>query len=411
MILVAIALCWTFSALSVAGAAYWAIVAWRVRRDGKNRPSLTEGLTGDLDHWPAVTVIIPAHNEERHAPDLLRSLLAQEYAGSIDVIFVLDRCTDGTHAALEHVCTERPTHNGRISVQLVDNQHCPPDWAGKCNAAHQGAQRAKGEVLLFTDADTTFEPGVIRASVKLLHDRQLALLSVLSTVSVRHLFEAVVQPVAALQLMKIYPIGRVNDERRPMPFANGQFMMFRREAYDQVGGHGAVKDALLEDLAFARQVVRVWKRKAGLFMSSGLVHVQMYETYPQFREGWRRIFIEAYHRNPRRLRRSGLECMLLGTGVAIASLGSIGAGCFAWSLGDHPLAAAGFACGALAFVVQQLTLRRIFELVGVPRVAALGYPYASLAVARIQWRGAKDLRRGAPVQWGGRSYVLEPTDQ
>ncbi len=411
MIVLAIALCWTFGALSVAGCVYWAIVAWRVRRDGFNRPSLTEGLAGAPDRSPTVSVIIPAHNEELHAPDLLRSLLAQEYAGRIEVIFVLDRCTDGTLAALERVCRAQQTNDGRITVQLVDNQHCPQDWAGKCNAANEGAQRARGEILLFTDADTTFEPGVIRASVKLLRDRNLSLLSVLSTVSVRHLFEAVVQPVAALQLMKIYPIGRVNDEKRPMPFANGQFMMFSREGYEEAGGHTAVKDALLEDLAFARQVVRVCKRRAGLFTSDGLVHVKMYETYPQFREGWRRIFIESLHRNPRRLRRAGLECMLLGTGVAIAAVVSISAATLAWSLDDRALAFAGWSCGALALIVQQLTLRRIFELVGVPRIAALAYPYASLAVARILWRGAKDLQRRAPVQWGGRSYVLEPQNR
>ncbi|MSR69936.1 MAG: DUF2065 family protein [Phycisphaerales bacterium] len=410
MIGLAIALCWFFGALCVAGTVYWSIVAWRVRRDGNNRPSLTEGLTGSLDHWPAVSVIIPAHNEVAHAPDLLRSLLAQDYAGAIEIIFVLDRCTDGTLAALEQVASMRAAVDARLTVQFIDNRACPQDWAGKCNAAHQGAVRATGDILLFTDADTTFEPGVIRASVKLLILRKLSLLSVLSTVSVRHAFEAIVQPVAALQLMKIYPIARVNAQINPMPFANGQFMMFSREAYDHVGGHAAVKDALLEDLAFARLIVHACKRKAGLFLSDGLVRVQMYETYAQFREGWRRIFIEACHRNPRRLRRYGLECMLLGTGVAIAAVASLAGGALAWSLDDRPLAIAGVACGVVVLVVAQLTLRRIFELVGVPPVAALAYPYASLAIARIMWRGAKDLRRGAPVRWGGRAYVLEPTD-
>ncbi len=408
---IALALVWCFGSLSVVGGVYWTIVAWRVRRDGKNRPSLTEGLTGSLAHWPAVSVIIPAHNEEGHAPDLLRSLLAQDYLGELEVIFVLDRCTDGTLVALERVRADHAAGVRAIKVSLIENTHCPDEWAGKCNAAHQGALVATGEILLFTDADTTFEPGVIRASVKLLHDRGLALLSVLSTVSVRHFFEAVAQPVAALQLMKLYPIARVNDIENPMPFANGQFMMFSREAYEAIGGHAAVKDALLEDLAFAKQIVRIIKRKAGLFLSDGLVHVQMYETYAQFREGWRRIFIEACHRNPRRMRRYGLECMGLGTGVAGVALASIVGGAAALSLDDRPLALVGFTLGALALIIQQLTLMRIYQLVGVPRIATLAYPFASLAVARILWRGAKDLRRSAPVRWGGREYRLEPTER
>ncbi len=404
-----IALVWTFGALAAVGGIYWAIVAWRVRRDGANRPSLTEGLTGSLAQWPSVSVVVPAHNEEGHAPWLLRTLMTQEYSGRLEVIFVADRCTDGTLAALERVKHECAGAGSRVTVMLIDNHECPADWAGKCNAAHQGALRATGERLLFTDADATFESGAVRAAVKLMGDRQLELLSVLSTVSVRHLFEAVVQPVAALHLMKLYPIARVNDPVDPMPFANGQFMLFTREAYESIGGHHSVKDALLEDIAFARRVVRVRKGRAGLFLSGGLVRVQMYETYAQFREGWRRIFIEACHRNPRRLRRYGVECMLLGSGLFAAAIISSLAGVAGWAHGNAGLAVGGIGCGLAALLVQQLTLWRIFELVGVPRAAALAYPYASFAVARIHWRAAKDLRLGKPVVWGGRSYVLETT--
>lgn len=401
---------WIVAALSVLGAIYWAIVGWRVRRDGANRPSLREGLAGSLDRWPAVSVIVPAHNEESHAPDLLKSLLAQDYAGDLEVIFVLDRCTDESHVILARVIAADAAANVRpCHVRLIDNTHCPDDWAGKCFAAHQGAQQAQGEILLFTDADTTFDPALVRASVRLLVDRKLALLSALSAVSVRHGFEAIVQPAAALQLMKQYPISRVNDPDEPRPFANGQFMMFTRESYDALGGHGAVKDALLEDLAFARRMVTVLKRKAGLFIADGLLRVRMYESYEQFCEGWKRIFIEASHRNPTRLVRYGWECLLVGAGVSAIGVLAVILGFLGWVMGDLPLGIAGILTGSIALLIQQLVLRRIFQLVGVPRIAAIAYPFAALAVARIQWRGAHDLRSGQPVRWGGRSYVLQPT--
>lgn len=405
---VLIVIVWVFSGLSIAGAAYWVLVRWRVHRDGRNRPSLREGLTVTMPSWPSVSIIIPAHNEEAHAPDLLRTLLAQIYGGSIEIIFVLDRCTDGTRAALEKELALSGGGASRPLVRLIDNQDCPDDWAGKCNAANRGSAIATSELLLFTDADTTFDPALVRASVALLLQRDLSLLSALPKVSVRSNFEAVVQPVAIMQLLKIYPISRVNDEEKPRAFANGQFMLFTREAYDAAGGHTAVKDDLLEDIAFARRIVQFLGRKAGIFVADELLHVRMYESYAQFREGWRRIFIEACNRNPSRLFRYGLECVVVGAGVMFIALATIATGIAGLALGDQPLGIAGVTCGFVALVCQQITLRHIFQLVGVPQVAALAYAYGSFAVTRIQWRAARDLRAGKPVRWGGRQYVLKP---
>ena len=400
---------WILSGLSLGGAAYWSLFAWRVHRDGRNRPSLREGLEGTLAHWPSVSVIIPAHNEESHAPDLLRSLLAQSYGGSFEIIFVLDRCTDGTRAALERELAQFWGDPARTpTVRLINNAECPDDWAGKCNAAHRGSALATSTLLLFTDADTTFDPSLIRASVTLLCQRELSLLSVLPAVSIRHNFEAVVQPVAAMQLMKLFPISRANDLERPRPFANGQFMLFTREAYDAVGGHSAVKDDLLEDLAFAKAIVHGQGRRAGVFIADELLRVRMYETYSQFREGWRRIFIEACHRDPPKLVRYGIECATVGAGVAMIALATIAMGILAMILRDFPLGIAGVACGIVALACQQVTLRHAFGLIGAPKIAALAYAYGSIAVARIQWRAARDLRMNKSVRWGGRQYVLKP---
>ncbi len=400
---------WILSAISIGGAGYWALFRWRVHRDGRNRPGLREGLPTQLQEWPSVSIVIPAHNEETHAPDLLRSLLAQSYAGSIEIIFVLDRCTDRTREALEQeAARSAPSALGRPVLRLVDNTECPDDWAGKCNAAHRGSALATGDVLLFTDADTTFDPSLVRAAVALLVTRDLSLLSALPAVSIRHNFESVVQPVAAMQLMKLYPIARANDHEHPRPFANGQFMLFTREGYAAVGGHVAVKDDLLEDLAFARAIVQHAKRRAGLFLADDLLRVRMYETYSQFREGWCRIFIEASRRDPAKLIRYGLECALVGAGVAVTAVASVVMGVITTARGDIPLGLAGISAGLLALVAQQWTLWRIFDLIGVPRVAALAYAYGSIEVARIQWRAARYLHMRKSVRWGGRQYILEP---
>ncbi|NDC52379.1 MAG: glycosyltransferase [Actinobacteria bacterium] len=81
------------------------------------------------------------------------------------MIFVLDRCTDGTLAELRAIDDPR--------LVIIENGSCPEDWAGKCNAARIGAARARGELLLFTDADTWFDPRLVRATVALLRGRLL----------------------------------------------------------------------------------------------------------------------------------------------------------------------------------------------------------------------------------------------
>ncbi len=400
---------WILAALSLAGGAYWAVVRYRVERDGRNRPGLAEGESLTLPAWPSVSVIIPAHNEEEHAPDLLRTLDSQDYPGELEIIFVLDRCTDATRSALERERARSAASGLRLpTLTIIDNHSCPEDWAGKCNAARLGAAAGKGEILLFTDADTHFAPSLVRCAVALAKTRSLALLSALPEVSVRHAFEAAVQPVAAVQLMKLYPISRVNAEDEPRPFANGQFMLFTRESYDALGGHAAVKDDLLEDLAFARRMVHVLKRRAGLFVADGLLGVRMYESFAQFREGWRRILIEACHRNPSRMSRYAVENATVGAVIPLIALATLVAAACALQANDTPLAIGGFTAGAIALLLQLTTAARIYSLMGIPKRWAPTYPFGAIIVARILWKGSRDLRERRAVRWGGRQYILAP---
>src|SRR5204862_6144625 len=94
------------------------------------------------------------------------------------------------------------------------------------------------------DADTSFTPGCVAASLALMRERKLDLLSLLSTLSFDTWFERIVQPAATLELMRQYPLTLANAAMDRRPFANGQFMLFTREAYEDVGGHEAVKSSL-----------------------------------------------------------------------------------------------------------------------------------------------------------------------
>ena len=183
----------------------------------------------------------------------------------------------------------------------------------------RGAQDA--DYLLFADADTVFEPGCIAASLALVRQRKLDLLSLISTLTHDTWFERVVQTAAALELMRQYPLLRANGLKDRRAFANGQFMLFTRAAYDAIGGHAAVKGALLEDLALARLIVDDRRRNAGVFLAAGLLHCRMYAGWAQFRRGWKRIYTEAADRKASRLSLSAVRVHFLGVVLPLWTLG------------------------------------------------------------------------------------------
>jgi len=392
---------WFLLIAAGAGLGWWLLVAIRVLRDLPSIPRAPQGLDLPMpDPAPLVSVVIPAHNEEAHAARAARSILASEWP-RLELVVVLDRCTDGTRATLE------PIAAADSRLRIIDNHDCPEGWAGKCNAARVGARHAGGELLLFTDADVEFHPQLVRATVAMLRHRGLSLLSLLATPRVRHWFEAVVQPVAALMLMRMYPIPRVNDPDKPRAFANGQFLLFERSMYERLGGHAIVREDLLEDIAFARRV-REFGGRGGLCTAEHLLSVEMYETMGEFHRGWKRIYLEAAERRPARLRALAMEWFMGGVAMPAFAIAALLAG-FAWGGGGlEPLASVTAWLGAASLFVFVCVSAWLHRMCHAPAAAAVFHPLGAWLVSHCMLEAAVDLDRRRPVRWGGREYVLEP---
>jgi GT2 family glycosyltransferase len=393
---------------SVTECVLWMVLAIRAVREWRCALFIADALRLPAIQLPMLTVVIPAHNEELMAPNCARSVLASDYP-ALELIFVLDRCTDGTRAALE------PIAAADSRLRIVENSSCPADWAGKCNAARVGADNARGELILFTDADTHFDPRLLRASVQLLRSRALSMLSLFSAPTHNHWFEMVVQPVTSLMLLKLFPMKRANAATGRRPFANGQFMLFERAAYQALGGHAAVKDDLLEDLAFARRMKRA-KMEQGVAVSDGMLVVSMYDSWKAFQTGWKRIYIESCRRNPARMRKEALQLLVIVVAIPVIRTASVILAAIAL-LDGHPMDAGtrAFAVGALAVgiaapIIRLSALAWIHRTASFPVWSALCFPGAAIAVARIFFDGARDLNARTPVRWGGREYLLEPTN-
>ncbi len=387
---------------AVAGLFYWSAVLFHISRTMLVIPTAERGVTLDAGDEP-VCVIIPAHNEERSIAGLASSLIEQDYP-ALRIVFCLDRCTDGTRAEIERVVGDDPR------VEILEIDHCPDGWAGKVHALSSAVQQSRSagdaSILLFADADTTFDPRCVRATVALLRHRGLSMLSLLSTLHTDRWFERVVQPAAGFELLRQYPIWRANAKSHGRAFANGQFIMIRREAYHLLGGHESVREALLEDLALARRAAKADLR-VGVFLASGMLRCRMYPDWPAFERGWKRIYTEAANRRPARLRTSARRVRLSAIGAPLFALAAVAiGGWFWWSDGDT-LAVMACLAGAGALLTCKIGVMLAYLISGTPIWSAAAYPVGAWMVGSILRQAASDLDKGVPTQWGGRTYTRE----
>ena len=223
---------------------------------------------------PEVSIIIPARNEEASLASCLESLIGQTRV-AFEIIVVNDHSSDRTSAIA----------NSFPNVKVMDAPTLPPGWTGKNNAMIAGAAEARGEWLLFTDADTVHLPGSLARALNEAKAGQAALLSYSPEQVASGFWEKAVMPVIFAELAAHYRPSEVSDPNSPAAAANGQYILIRREAYDAGGGHAAVADKILEDVELARAVKRSGHKI--LFRFGGdAVRTRMYRNFSQLREGW-----------------------------------------------------------------------------------------------------------------------------
>jgi glycosyltransferase involved in cell wall biosynthesis len=391
---------------SLVGLTYWSVVLYHIARTARSIPTARGGLALTLPTpAPRVCVVIPAHNEERNIVTVAQTLLAQDYpADRLGAVFALDRCTDATEPALRAVVE----HDPRMVVHRVET--CPPDWAGKVNALWQAVTTEpacqSADYLLFVDADTALDPACVRSTVAIAHARSLGMLTLLSTLTDDTWFERRVQPAAAFELVRQYPLDRAargDDSRRA--FANGQFILFSRAAYDAIGGHHSVRGQIFEDVKIAQQVAQK-NIPAGVLLADTMLRCRMYSDYEAFSRGWRRIYSEAANRKPWRLRRSARRLRCTSTLFPLA-----GAVTFVLSLGAlaltplHALTTTALGISLGALVAYWLAVLAIYRMGNTPTRLMAWYPLGAWAVGGILRHAARDLETEEPIRWGGREYA------
>ncbi len=223
---------------------------------------------------PAVSVIVPARNEEASLADCLYSLVTQTGI-DFEVLVVDDHSTDRTR----EIASSFP------QVRVIDAPPLPTDWTGKNNAVAAGARAARGRWLLFTDADTVHLPGSLPRALQEARENAADLLSYSPEQVAVTFWEIAILPVVFAELARQYPPAKVSDPASPIAAANGQYILIKREPYDAVGGHVAIAREILEDVALAR-TVKNSGRKIRFRYAADAVRTRMYRNLSQLREGW-----------------------------------------------------------------------------------------------------------------------------
>jgi glycosyltransferase involved in cell wall biosynthesis len=221
-----------------------------------------------------VSIIIPARNEEANLGLCLESLIAQTGL-RFEIIVVDDASTDRT----------REVAQSFTGVQVISPGPPPENWTGKNNALITGAKEARAPWLLFTDADTVHRRRSLARALAEAKKEQADLLSYSPKQIVVTFAERAVMPIIFAELAAQYPPHQVRNQNSNIVAANGQYILVRRAAYDTVGGHAAVANEILDDVALAR-LFRNAGRRVYFRYAADAVRTRMYRNWTQLREGW-----------------------------------------------------------------------------------------------------------------------------
>ena len=230
------------------------------------------------ENAPLISVCVPARNEARNIRRCVDALLAQDYP-NFEVIVLDDRSTDGTAKMLDEL-----SHvDDRLKV--INGVELPLGWAGKPHALLQASGVARGEWLCFVDADTFPAPNTLSAVYAKATETEADFFTIFTHQEMETFWERTILPLVLTALSVGFPPKKVNDPKSKVAIANGQFIFIKRNIYDALGGHGAVKASIAEDKDLA-----VLTKSSGYRLivgdGSGFVRTRMYTSLPEMWEGW-----------------------------------------------------------------------------------------------------------------------------
>jgi glycosyltransferase involved in cell wall biosynthesis len=346
---------------------------------------------------PTVTIFIPAKDEGERIRACLRSVLEQDYP-NLRIVAIDDRSSDRTGAVMDEMAVADP----RLEVLHI-TQPPEPGWTGKNNALFTAAKDAPGDWLLFVDSDVVLEKDALSVGMSVVLRKQFDLLSLLPRLESHGVWESLLVPLAGSAASALYLVALTNSgSYKGLPFANGQFLLISRGAYDAIGGHATVRDRFCEDVEMAC-LLKARGMRPRVSWGIDFAAVRMYDSLGNIVRGWSRIFYAARVGSPR-LPLVGIAFLLLCCFSGYAAL--------AWGLVRliEPDGPAAFYYAFYWTVTSIIHLGLLTWFVGLmyawcgnPRRNALLFPLGGSLLMVIFLRAIK-LCITKKVEWRGTAY-------
>ncbi len=358
---------------------------------------LNELLNGESPGPPAdppkISVVIAAKDEADVIEACVRTMLDQDYP-NYEVIVCNDRSDDDTAVIVERIAAKDD------KLRLINITDLPDGWYGKPNAMQTGIAASAGEYICMIDADCR-QLSRRTLSVAMQHalDCEADLLSVLPVLEMKGFWENVIQPVCSALMIIWFRPDRVNDPAKKTAYANGAFMLIRREAYCAIGTHEAVRQELNEDMHMAANVKRA-RLRLKVIRGDHLYTVRMYTSFSRIVRGWGRIFFGTFGTLDRLL-----VTLLVVLLISLLPWAAVGVGL--------PLAAAGAGGGWLVVglvaagvaALQLSVIARFYKLINARWWLAWTYPLGCLMATVSLLISLSKLRPGAKVVWKSTPYA------
>ncbi len=240
-----------------------------------------------INNSPLISVLIPARNEEENIKKCLLSLTKQDYK-NIEIIVLNDNSTDNTGK----IVAELSKKDSRI--KLYNGKKLKKGWMGKNYACHQLAGYARGDYLLFTDADTIHFPDSISSALACLLNYKLGALSVFAKQIMVTVHERMIVPFGSYMILCFLPLFLVERSKNPLFCAAiGQFMLFKKDVYEKIGGHESIKSEVLEDIKISKRVKK-YGYKFMIFDGRNNLYCRMYKNFSEVVRGYSKVLFAAF---------------------------------------------------------------------------------------------------------------------
>lgn len=353
---------------------------WRIERH------LPHAAPTDL---PGVVAVIPARNEADHVGCTVRSLLRQDYPGSLRIVVVDDQSSDGT-AEVARQAAAALGLDDRLTVAA--GRPLPAGWSGKVWAQDQGLEIADSiapdaTFVLLTDADIEHAPNQLTQLVARAEAERLDLVSLMVRLSCAAWVERLLIPAFIFFFRKLYPFAWINRHDRPEAGAAGGCMLVRRTMLQRIGGIAAIRNRLIDDCSLAAAI----KAQGGRIWLGLAEETRSLRPYEMAGEVWRMIARTAYTQ----LERSPVNLAGCVVGMSLAYLAPPA---LALSAQGTP---AGW-LGLAAWIAMSLAYVPVLRYYRQPIVLAIALPAVALFYLCATLDSARRHRVGRGGEWKGR---------